>query len=89
MWCTNFVVTFSSTPSALFPLNSAAFHVPVYGDILYEVCGLCVRDDDAFRGDGQGHFPELLGTGPGLKTQEVEKKLTEQNKPSQRDVLKG
>lgn len=69
----NFVVTFSSTPSALFPLNSAAFHVPVYGDILYEVCGLCVRDDDAFRGDGQGHFPELLGTGSGLKAQEVEK----------------
>lgn len=65
------MATLSSTPSAFVSLDSAAYHIPVYGDILYELCGLCVRDDDAFRGDGQCHFPELLGTGSGLETQEL------------------
>lgn len=56
--------------SAFVHLDSAACHVPVDGDVLYEVCGLCVCDDDALRGDGQGHFAELLGTGSGLKKKE-------------------
>lgn len=30
-------------------MPQAVNHLPVYGDILYEVCGLCVGDDDAFR----------------------------------------
>lgn len=33
--------------SALLPQFSI-FYLPVYGDIFYEVCSLCVCDDDAF-----------------------------------------
>lgn len=40
--------------------------LPVYGDIFYEVCSLCVCDDDAFRWDCQSYFPKLLSTGSGL-----------------------
>ena len=47
-------------------MNSAFFYLPVYGDIFYEVCGLCVRHDDAFRRHRQSYFPKLLSTGSGL-----------------------
>lgn len=47
-------------------LKFSTFYLPVYGDIFYEVCSLCVCDDDAFWWDGQCYLLKLLRTGSGL-----------------------
>lgn len=55
-------------------------HLPVYGDILYEVCSLRVCDDDAFRWDRQCYFTKLLSTGSGLWIWKNENTYKEWNK---------
>lgn len=49
--------------------------IPVNGNVLDEVIGLSVWDDDSFGGDSEGHFPKLLCTGPSLHVDDKQKQF--------------
>lgn len=73
-----FVVIFVSTRTSRQPLQLiiSKQQSPVDGDVFNQVRRVRVRDDDAFRGDRQRYFAELLCAGSGLRIPQKERNFS-------------